>query len=82
MDEVIITDCPICRKPVKVIDKKQEAEADDITKCDGNEYYTCYVSKENHEWRYLARRSSKRVINFPDGKNDLNLPYHKKALKL
>ena len=82
MDEIIIHDCPICGKPAKVIDNRQEAEASDIVKCDGNEYYTCYQSKENAEWRYIARRSKIIETNFPAEKPDLNLGYHKKALKL
>lgn len=82
MDKVIISDCPICGKSCRAIDKKQEAVASDITKCDGNEYYTCYVSKTNQEWRYLARRQTKRSIQFPHEKPEINLGYHKKAHKL
>ena len=31
MDKVIISDCPICGKSCRAIDKKQEAVASDIT---------------------------------------------------
>lgn len=64
MKETIIHNCPICSKAVKAIDSKQEAESDDLVKCDGNEYYTCYHSAQNPEWRYIARKSKRVVYNF------------------
>ena len=67
MDEPIIYPCPICGKPAKTIDKKQEAECDDLVKCDYNEAYVCYESKSNPELRFVARRS-KPIRYFQDGK--------------
>lgn len=68
MDKVIIHDCPICGKSARTIDNKQEASSEDLVKCDGNEYYTCYRSASNAEWRYIARRS--RKVEYKFGKND------------
>ena len=64
MEKVIIHDCPICRKAARAIDSKQEAASQDLIKCDGNEYYTCYRSASNEEWRYIARLRKKVQYNF------------------
>lgn len=63
MNEVIIHECPICGKSARAIDKREEA-CDDLIKCDGNETYTCYTSKKNKEWRFIARRSKPIRPNF------------------
>jgi len=81
MDEIIITDCPICGKSVKAIDSRQEAEAQDIVRCDYNEFYTCYVSRENSEWRYLARRSKTIKPNLENQPSSIKLNYHHNANK-
>lgn len=82
MEKVIIHDCPICGKPARVIDKREDASCNDLTPCDSNETYTCYVSDSNKEWRFLARRSKPIKSNFDEQPSRLNLNYHEQALKL
>ncbi len=82
MENVIIHKCPICGKPARAIDKREEAACDDLTPCDGNETFTCYKSAANNEWRYIARRSKPIKPNFENKPVSVKLGYHKGALTL
>lgn len=61
--KVVLGSCPICGKSSRAIDSTRDVP-NNLRKCDGNEFFTCYTDKDNKTLRYVKRNKQERQIDW------------------
>lgn len=65
MDKVILCKCPICGKDARTLDSRNDIK-DSFKRCDSNETYRCYTSRDNDSLHYILRNKKAVDIDWQE----------------